>query len=42
MYEPGLLLTLCFDVCTRDDHGVTLCSLTTAAEIEKQPNIDMF
>ena len=22
-YEPGQILTLCYDVCTRADHGVT-------------------
>ena len=33
-YELAQILTMCYDVCTRADHGVTLCYRTRAAEIE--------
>ena len=34
-YESGQILILCYDVCTRTDHLVTLCDRARAAEIEK-------
>ena len=40
-YEPGQILTPCYIVCTRADHGVTLlCYRTRAAEIEKKHNVN--
>ena len=39
-YEPGQILKLCYDVCTRADHGVALCYRTRTAEIETQHNVN--
>ena len=39
-YDPGQILTMCHDVCTRADHGATLCWRTRAAEIEEQHNVN--
>ena len=33
-YEPEQVLKLCYDVCTRADHGVELCYRTGTTEIE--------
>ena len=38
-YGPGQILTLCYDGCTRADHGATLCCRTRAADIEKKHNV---
>ena len=36
--ESGRILTLCYDVFARTNHGVTLCYRTTADELQKSRN----
>lgn len=38
MYEPGQMLTLCYELSTRTSHGLTPSYRTRDAETEKKHN----